>query len=109
MLADALTTAEGEHATRPSAATRSMSRWSMTAISPGRRRLVRLFVRLSSRAAPFGAEPAELAERLERESRTPSSCQSGSEALVTRRRCRCRIWEFALVLEQKRVNADRRP
>src|ERR1700738_1044526 len=50
-------TAEGRQATSASAATRSMSWWSMTAISPGRNRLVRFLVRRSTRATPPVAAP----------------------------------------------------
>src|SRR5690625_5350584 len=48
----ALRTAAGAHATRPSADTRSISRWSITAISPGWRRFTRVLVEESMRAIP---------------------------------------------------------
>src|SRR5690625_7781281 len=46
----ALRTAAGAHATRPSADTRSISRWSITAISPGLRRFTWVLVGESMRA-----------------------------------------------------------
>src|SRR5215218_8043767 len=52
MLGEALTTAATLQETSASALTRSMSTWSITAMSPGRRRLVRFFVRRSSRTVP---------------------------------------------------------
>src|SRR5947208_2727487 len=52
MLGATLTTAATWQATSASALTRSRSIWSMIAISPGRRRLVRSLVRLSRRAGP---------------------------------------------------------
>ncbi len=48
----AFTTAAGRQARRASALTLSMSWWSMTAISPGRSRLVRFFVLGSTRTVP---------------------------------------------------------
>src|SRR4051795_5862975 len=59
MLVAMLTTASAPRATRASALTRSMSVWSITAISPGWSRLVRFFVRRSRRGPPArGAPPA---------------------------------------------------
>src|SRR3954447_15176924 len=52
MLGAAFTTAATLQATSESALTRSTSTWSMTAMSPGRSRLVRFFVRRSRRAVP---------------------------------------------------------
>src|SRR5438067_13312352 len=52
MLGAALTTAATRQATSESALTRSTSWWSMTAMSPGRSRLVRFLVRRSSRTVP---------------------------------------------------------
>jgi hypothetical protein len=52
MLGAALTTAATLVPTSASALTRSMSTWSMTAMSPGRSRFVRFFVRRSKRAVP---------------------------------------------------------
>src|SRR4051794_18968717 len=52
MLGAALTTAHTLADTSASAATRSRSTWSMTAMSPGRRRLVRRLVLRSIRAGP---------------------------------------------------------
>src|SRR4051794_37927089 len=52
VLGAALTTAPTLPATSESALTRSTSTWSMTAISPGRSRLVRFLVRRSTRAVP---------------------------------------------------------
>src|SRR3954469_21196700 len=57
MLCDALTTARGRIATSDSAATTSMSVWSMIATSPGWSRLVRCFVRRSMRAGPTAPGP----------------------------------------------------
>src|SRR3954465_15250148 len=57
MLWAALTTAPGRLATRDSAATTSMSVWSMTAMSPGSSRLVRCFVRRSMRTRPTTPGP----------------------------------------------------
>src|SRR5688572_23418726 len=52
MDAAALITAAGRARTMPSAATRSMSSWSTTATSPGCKRVMRFFVRRSTRAGP---------------------------------------------------------
>src|SRR5919202_6352034 len=63
MLHAALTTAAGRHRTRDCAATASMSMWSMIATSPGWRRLVRFFVRPSTRAGPVTPGPPSGAGR----------------------------------------------
>src|ERR687885_2032648 len=63
MLHAALTTAAGRHPTRDCAATASMSMWSMIATSPGWRRLVRFFVRRSTRAGPVTPGPPSGAGR----------------------------------------------
>src|SRR4029077_11670316 len=52
MLGETFTTAATPQPTRASALTRSRSTWSITATSPGRRRLVRFLVRRSSRTQP---------------------------------------------------------
>src|SRR5512144_1904442 len=57
MLLAALTTAAGRAATSASAATLSMSWWSMTATSPAFNRLVRFLVRRSARAGPHTPGP----------------------------------------------------
>src|SRR5215213_8188424 len=57
MLGAALTTAPTWQATSESALTRSMSTWSITAMSPGRSRLVSVLVRRSSRAVPVVPDP----------------------------------------------------
>src|SRR6478609_7326181 len=49
---EALTTAAGRQASSASALTLSMSWWSITAMSPGLRRLVRFLVRASTRTGP---------------------------------------------------------
>src|ERR1700733_13813678 len=53
MLGPAFTTAATWHSMRESALTRSRSRWSMIAMSPGLSRLVRFLVRRSRRAGPI--------------------------------------------------------
>src|SRR5687768_14316053 len=57
MLGAAFTTAPTWQATSESALTRSMSTWSITAMSPGRSRLVRVLVRRSRRAVPAVPDP----------------------------------------------------
>src|SRR4051812_35042733 len=90
MLGAALTTAATLQATRESALTRSMSWWSMTAMSPGRSRLVRFLVRRSRRTVPDtpGADswarprrrvPRRMTSMLSRTPRRPDvDAQSGS-------------------------------
>src|ERR671932_2880918 len=78
MLTEALTTAAGRHATSDCAATASMSLWSMIAMSPRCRRLVRFFVRRSTRAAPLTPGPASGAgPRLSRGILTRRWCHAG--------------------------------
>src|SRR5579859_5672400 len=55
MLGDALITAATWQLISASALTRSRSRWSMIAMSPGHSRLVRFFVLRSRRAVPITA------------------------------------------------------
>src|SRR3954464_5661354 len=90
MLGAALTTAATLQATRESALTRSMSWGSMTAMSPGRSRLVRFLVRRSRRTVPDtpGADswarprrrvPRRMTSMLSRTPRRPDvDAQSGS-------------------------------
>src|SRR3954447_3319542 len=63
MLRAALTTAAGRRATSDSAATTSMSTWSITATSPGSSRFVRFLVRRSMRAGPMTPGPPSGAAR----------------------------------------------
>ena len=89
--ASALTTAAAPAAIRPSAATRSMSRWSMTAMSPGSSRFTRSLVRRSTRAGPVIPAGAALAGRAARElsphRSTSRRCARSSSSAAWLRAC----------------------
>ena len=75
---DALTTAAGRQAARASPLIRSMSSWSMTAMSPGCRRLVSVFVRASTRTTPRSAAGSPPA----RNRRSPGPTSAGPDHAV---------------------------
>src|SRR5687768_12742587 len=67
--------ADGAQRIRFSAATRSMSAWSMTAMSPGRSRLTRSLVRRSARAGPVTTSPGLI-------SNSSENCSMAIESLL---------------------------
>src|SRR4051812_34789605 len=101
VLGAALTTAPTLPATSESALTRSTSTWSMTAISPGRSRLVRFLVRRSTRAVPVtpGAVsdarprrrvPMRMVAMVPRGSDTPSPTRTSDGSITQSERHRLR-------------------
>ena len=94
-------------ATSASALTRSMSTWSMTAMSPGRSRPVRFFVRRSSRAVPPALSPTPGCAAAPHGA--DAHARHGPDAAWTRPERPTRIGDLAVTQRARHHGADDTP